>query len=138
MADSLNYNDWYYKAKTDIKTAKIIFYAEVNGENLDYSHVAFHCQQCIEKYLKGFLIKMTGKPVKKTHNLSYLHERVIEINVSFEKFSNDCDYVNKFYFDTRYPADFVIVKQQEARRCIDAANKIHEFILETETTNNEQ
>jgi len=141
MADSLNYKEWYYKAKIDIKSAKILFDAEESEEQLDYSIVAFHCQQCIEKYLKGYYLKVTGKLLGKTHNLEFLCTQVAKADDSIKRFVDDCKYVNEFYIEPRYPADFAIVNSEEGRNCLNAANKIHNFILGLENmevqTNND-
>lgn len=56
MVDSKKYEEWLQMAKKDLQSAKILF--EHDG---DYGIVCFHCQQAIEKYLKGFLIFKSGK-----------------------------------------------------------------------------
>ena len=79
MGDSLRYKDWFEKAAHDLRGAEILM--EHDGGN---DLVAFHCQQTMEKMLKGWLLK-TGAPLK--GNL------------------RDCAYVNQFYIETRYPSD---------------------------------
>ena len=66
MADSRIYEDWLAKARTDLESARILF--EHGG---DYATVAFHCQQAIEKGLKGFILK-SSKQLKDGHSLIYL------------------------------------------------------------------
>jgi HEPN domain-containing protein len=138
MVDSTNYKDWYYKAKKDREYAEILFMAEEKGDNLDYSGASFHCQQCIEKYLKGYFLKKMGEFLPKVHNLSVLCKKVAKIDSAFIDFGKGCDYVNNFYFESRYPADFFIVNRDEALRCLDIANKIHDFISETENQENQE
>ena len=48
MPDSRRYDDWYNKAKIDLRSAEIL--AEHDGDN---EVIAFHCQQAIEKALKS-------------------------------------------------------------------------------------
>ena len=44
--------------------------------------VCFHMQQCIEKYLKAYLI-FNGKEIRKTHDLAELISNCVEIDESF-------------------------------------------------------
>ena len=52
---SLRYKDWFKKAAHDLRGAEILM--EHDGGN---DLVAFHCQQAMEKMLKGWLLKTTG------------------------------------------------------------------------------
>ena len=54
MADSKRYMDWYEKSLKDLEGARILF--KYGG---DFSIVAFHCQQSLEKLLKGYILKET-------------------------------------------------------------------------------
>ena len=56
MGDSLRYKDWFEKAIQDLRGAEILM--EHDGGN---DLVAFHCQQAMEKALKGWLLKNTGE-----------------------------------------------------------------------------
>ena len=56
MGDSLRYKDWYEKAAHDLRGAQILM--EYDGGN---DLVAFHCQQEMEKMLKGWLLKKTDE-----------------------------------------------------------------------------
>jgi len=44
--------------------------------------VCFHMQQCIDKYLKAYLI-FNGKEIRKTHDLAELISNCVEIDESF-------------------------------------------------------
>jgi HEPN domain-containing protein len=61
---------WIKKAENDLKTA----IDELNTENPATDTICFHAQQCIEKYLKAYLI-FHQKNFPKTHNIS----KIIEI-----------------------------------------------------------
>ena len=56
MGDSLRYKDWFEKAAHDLRGAEILI--EHDGGN---DLVAFHCQQAMERMLKGWLLKTTGE-----------------------------------------------------------------------------
>ena len=66
MGDSLRYKDWFEKAAHDLRGAEILM--EHDGGN---DLVAFHCQQAMEKMLKGWLLKMTGELLD-GHSLVFL------------------------------------------------------------------
>lgn len=117
--DSLRYLDWYARAEQDLRGAKILL--EYDGGN---ELVAFHCQQAIEKKLKGWLLK-TQSELEAGHSLVYLCRKAIAAGAPLRKSLRDCAYVNQFYLETRYPADvYIPVSEQEARDCIDAAEEI--------------
>lgn len=119
MADSLRYKDWYMKAQTDLQSAKILF-----KHDGDYAIVAFHCQQSIEKALKGFILKQTDE-IKEGHSLVYLCKRAGILDEAFKKHLKECAFVNQFYIETRYPGDILLeIDEEEAKECIDIAQKI--------------
>lgn len=125
--DSRRYYDWYKKAKTDLRGAQILFEAEA-----DNSLVAFHCQQAIEKMLKGYILKNT-KDLVDGHSLIYLIRRSSRFDESMRRFTKDCAFVNQFYIETRYPADIPDeVDEYEVRECLDTANEVLGYIESTE------
>ena len=95
MADSRIYKDWLAKAHIDLDSARILY-----AHGGDYATVAFHCQQAIEKGLKGFILK-ASKQLK------------------------DCAYVNQFYIESRYPADVPeALTKQDAEQCLSIAERV--------------
>jgi len=63
MGDSLRYKDWFEKAVHDLHGAEILM--EHDGGN---DLVAFHCQQAMEKTLKGWLLKVTKRTPRGTQS----------------------------------------------------------------------
>lgn len=116
MADSTRYQDWYEKAGRDLHGAKILL--EHDGGN---DLVAFHCQQAMEKHLKGWLLKNTSE-LEDGHSLVYLCRKAIQLGAPISKRLRDCAYVNQFYIETRYPSDsYIPVSEKEALDCIEVA-----------------
>jgi len=66
--------DWLDKAEHDLVVAKLIEYHIPEYHEI----IAFHCQQSVEKNLKGLLIFFDIEP-EKTHDLLYLCEVVSRI-----------------------------------------------------------
>ncbi|MZI81694.1 HEPN domain-containing protein [Clostridium butyricum] len=51
-------------------------------------------------------------------------------DVSFKKYIKDCGFANKYYIETRYPADSpLIVSDYEAGECVKIAEEIYNYIM---------
>jgi len=127
--DSQRYLDWYDKAKKDMRGAEILFESEA-----DNSLVAFHCQQAIEKMLKGYILKNT-KQLLEGHSLIFLIRRASRFDEDIRKYTKDCAFVNQFYIETRYPADIPDeVDEFEVRECLETAKEVLTHISAQEIT----
>ncbi|MFQ6119732.1 MAG: HEPN domain-containing protein [Methanosarcinales archaeon] len=71
-------HEWIAKAEEDFKAAQILPIDEF--PNI----IAFHCQQCAEKYLKAILIT-NGKTPPKIHDLIKLNDLLLEIDERFDE-----------------------------------------------------
>lgn len=112
MVDSDKYNEWLVMAQKDLRSAKILF-----DHGADNEIICFHCQQTLEKYLKGYLIFVTGE-VQEGHNLLKLCKKAKLYDDKFTEFLKDMAFVNAFYIETRYPAiDPLIVSQDDTEEC---------------------
>ena len=125
MVDTKNYQEWFKKAESDLKGARILF-----EHDADFGLVCFHCQQAVEKYLKGFLIYKTGI-LYEGHNLVKLCQKAAKYEKDFKKFYKDCSFLNTYYVETRYPAeDPLIITLEEVEECLNIVERIKGFILE--------
>ncbi|NJD02296.1 MAG: HEPN domain-containing protein [Ruminiclostridium sp.] len=125
MVDSLRHNEWLEKAGRDLKSAKVLKQNDCGNDM-----VAFHCQQTIEKVLKGYLLKQTGQ-VAEGHSLIYFCKEASVFYMEFKKWLKDCAFVNQYYIETRYPADVpLIVSDDEADECISIAEAIYKLVNE--------
>ncbi len=70
---------WIAKAESDLKIGK----DEMLTKNPATDAICFHMQQCVEKYLKAFLI-FNGKEIRKTHNIAELIKACSEIDAEFK------------------------------------------------------
>ena len=116
--------NWIRKAENDIKTAE----DEIKTEDPATDTICFHAQQCVEKYLKAFLI-LNQKQFRKTHNIAKLIELCKEIDGDFDKIysygaTSLTDYAVKF----RYGEEFYFPSIEEAKEAIEIANKVKEFV----------
>lgn len=113
MVDTKRYNDWFNMALKDLKSAEIL-----HEHDADSGIVCFHCQQAIEKYLKGYLIYKTGL-LQDGHNLVKLCRKATSYSQVFKNYLKDCAFINTFYIETRYPAEeSMIVLKEDAEESI--------------------
>ena len=123
MADSRRFSDWYVKADADARAAKILY---DNGGDL--ALVAFHCQQAIEKMLKGYILENTAILLE-GHSLVFLLRRASAFDVDIKDFLRECAFVNQFYIEARYPADLPDeVDSDEAGQCLSTADRVISYI----------
>jgi HEPN domain-containing protein len=120
---------WVFFAKNDMLMAEaVIDRSELTGG------AAFHCQQAIEKYFKGYLAEH-GKDIRKIHDLLKLYSEVKSIrdwNLD-EVILGD---ISDIYTETRYPEiigmmpDGRLPTMEEARSYWDFAKKVEVIFTE--------
>jgi HEPN domain-containing protein len=110
---------WIEKAENDLKNAGL---ALRGGEDCPADTVAFHAQQCAEKYLKA-LLAYEGIAFQKTHDLGVLVGLLagkVRIDLSAEEQRRLTSYATV----TRYPGDYEPVTLPEARRAVTLARRV--------------
>lgn len=105
------YYKWLDKALSDLQAARILL--TWGG---DPPMTAFHCQQAIEKALKGYLLFKTGRHFD-GHNLTYLCRQAVQVDRSFAEYLDESAALNNLYIETRYPTDlpFELTERQVQR-----------------------
>jgi HEPN domain-containing protein len=102
--------EWLYKAEQDYETAETMIRKRTRPA-LDV--VGFHCQQCIEKYLKAFLV-LNKRDFPKTHDLLELLELALEKDPFLEALREDLRSLNPFSVQMRYPGESASVEEAKA------------------------
>ncbi len=97
--DSRRYADWINAGYDDLRAAQIL-----STDDTLNNAAAFHCQQCVEKALKGFILFKTHRTVD-GHNLTWLCRRAVELDKDFEQWLDESARLNRYYIETRYPTD---------------------------------
>ena len=97
--DSRYYYKWLEKALSDLQSARILL--TWGGDEMA---VAFHCQQAIEKALKGYLLFRTGRHFD-GHNLTFLCRQATMCDDRFIEYLDESAALNNYYIETRYPTD---------------------------------
>ena len=109
------------KAGRDLKAAEVLLQAE--EADFHSGSICFHCQQCVEKYLKAFLAHKDFH-APKTHDLVYLSTLCSDFDVEFNSF--DLSDFASFGVEIRY--DEPVPTLEEAKNAFKMTMKIVEYI----------
>ena len=121
---------WITKAENDLKIGT----GEMNTENPVTDMVCFHMQQCVEKYLKAFLV-FHKQPFRKTHIIAELIELCKEIDDDFNRlYDLEADSLTIYATEARYPDEFYFPSMEEAEKCINIAKEVKSFVLKKLTS----
>jgi len=125
---------WVFFADKDMISAKTLMdCAESTGEELT-GEVTFHCQQAIEKYLKGYLAEH-GKEIRKIHDLLKIYLEVKDIH-DWNLDEGLLEEISEIYTETRYPENVGIKPNgnlptmEEARSYWEFAKKVEGIFTE--------
>lgn len=115
--------EWFAKAENDVKAAEIIL-SDVDPPT---DTVCYHCQQAVEKYLKGILTLHQIDFIK-THDLDYLFKLANKIT-DLTNYIEDIRSLNKYAIEARYPADEPILYPiEEAADALEKTKDIIKYI----------
>jgi len=114
--------EWVNKAEGDWNAAR-----QLNRVRQDpnYDGVCFHCQQCIEKYLKGRLVEV-GVTFTKTHDLLVLLNLVLPVEPTWLVLSPRLNALNQFSVLYRYPG--YDATKADAKRAIKECREVRRTI----------
>jgi HEPN domain-containing protein len=90
--------EWFQRGYRDLETAQLLY------EEQGYTDIiAFHIQQAIEKYLKGYLI-LKGQRPPRIHELDTLLNLVSKIEPDlYSPYIELCEKATRYYIEERYP-----------------------------------
>jgi len=115
---------WVQKAENDLKIAQDELVTIEPATDM----VCFHFQQCVEKYLKAFLV-LHNKDFRWTHNIAELIELCKEIDPDFDAlYGKDADKLTIYAVQVRYPDDFYMPEVAEAQTCLQIAKEVKDFV----------
>lgn len=89
--------EWFERGRHDIETAQLLY-----DERGYTDSIAYHIQQAVEKYLKGYLV-LHGKKPPKIHELDSLLNHIAAFDDSFNDFLELCEKASRYYIEDRYP-----------------------------------
>lgn len=95
------------------------------SSSVSYRIIAFHAQQCAEKYLKAFLVYHKIDFLY-NHNLTTLIDLCSDIDKSFEQL-RDAEILTGYATANRYPSEYRKLKKNDAKKSIELAEKVQSF-----------
>lgn len=116
MAKSKIVEQWLAKSNEDLRFAK----AALQMEEKFYAQIVFHCQQSVEKAIKGFL-SHHRVTFAKTHDIGELLILVGKADTALAGLLGKTEILTKFAVSIRYPASHgeeVVITKQIADDCI--------------------
>ena len=124
--DSKRYYDWLFHAYQDLLAAKTL----IEDSRL-YEPTVFHCQQAIEKSLKAYMLFKTHR-LFDGHNLTWLCKQAAMLDSGFTKWIGKSTLLNRFYIETRYPADIPVeIDRHLAEDILAATEEMTDFVCDT-------
>lgn len=114
---------WIEYADEDFRVTEIV---SSLSSNVPYRIVAYHSQQCAEKYLKFFLL-FHNVDFPYTHNISTLIELCLPFVDLNEKLKSAKE-LSKYAVAVRYPTDYLTLTKRETIRLTKIAKKVKTVI----------
>ena len=103
--------EWVKKAENDFETALAL----MRRKKVLADSVCFHCQQCVEKYLKARL-EEAGRHVPRTHDCEALLNDLLSLEPLWAPWKKTLARLSDYAVRLRYPG--VTATTAEARRAI--------------------
>ncbi|MDR1453549.1 MAG: HEPN domain-containing protein [Candidatus Margulisbacteria bacterium] len=116
--------EWFRFADNDLISAKCLF-EDLRPKQIEIA--CYHCQQCAEKALKGFLVWKDVEPPK-IHNLPELCRLCAEYDSSFETIISSCKDLTPYGISARYPNELE-TDELNAKSAIQKAQNIYNFCV---------
>ena len=116
--------EWMEFAEMDFLTAKHL-YEHMYPKPLEI--ICYHCQQAIEKLLKGVLISK-GVTIKKTHDLGLLAEMLQEYTEVDEKYLEMCDDLTPYGVKIRYPQE-LFIEEFHVKKALEETQELYDWLL---------
>jgi HEPN domain-containing protein len=117
------WRDWFNLASRDLERVHRCLEAQ------DLEDAAFHLQQALEKYLKGFLLNR-GWTLKRHHNLVELSHTASQYLPEVVDFKELCLEVTEYYTIERYPLFTEIeIDDEDLRNNLNRATKLIELLV---------
>jgi HEPN domain-containing protein len=115
--------EWFKIAAKDFAAAEYL----QNMHPIPFDIICYHCQQSVEKYLKGYLA-LRGEEIKKTHDLTRLNKSCQEYDKAFKQIEDDCLMLTDYAVNIRYPFPLEI-NENDMGVALQGAERIKKFVL---------
>ena len=116
-------NEWMQIAYDDYDSAKFLYDNKV-PKPLEI--ICYHCQQSAEKSLKAYICS-NDIDIPKTHEVKRVCMQCSETDASFTALFDDCEELEVYATETRYPIR-IEIDDTHAERALCKALRIYEFV----------
>jgi HEPN domain-containing protein len=114
---------WLQKARLDLRAAKL----DLDADPALVEDALFHCQQAVEKSLKGFLT-WCDTPFRKTHSLVELGMQCVDLDPSLEALLREAAKLSEYATRYRYPGEAAAATIGQVAQALDLAKQVVEQI----------
>lgn len=115
--------EWIESAERDRDTVAILSAAA----RVPYEIVAYHCQQCAEKYLKTLFVRNRHR-TPFIHDLLKLNRQVQSVCTVLEQCEVECERLTPFGTATRYPGGLMQVRPEHIPQVTEWMEKIRSAV----------
>lgn len=115
---------WFKKAQDDLRAASV----DMEADPPLLEDALFHCQQAVEKVLKGFLT-WHDQPFRKTHSLTELGVICSRLDPSLENVLRMAAGLSEYATVYRYPGETMPPSQEEAASARELAEEVLSQLL---------
>lgn len=110
---------WLRKAANDLRTAELARAASPPLQD----QTVFHCQQAVEKALKGFLV-FHGRTFRKTHSIEEIGEQALAIDDGLRSLVDRAVPLTEYAWRFRYPGEPEDPSAEEAGEALRIARDV--------------
>lgn len=108
--------EWFSFAEMDLRAAQHLYETMYPQP---YEIICYHCQQAIEKALKGHFI-LHGIDIQRTHDLGLLAERLQPFLPFPERYLDICDDLTPYGVKVRYPQELTLAPHHVSKAMAEA------------------
>ena len=112
---------WVEKAEEDFRNAE---YTLTMPKNCPYSTVCFHCQQCVEKYIKALLV-LHEVEFPRIHDIGELI-RLLPENMPLSLTDEEQERLSDYAVMVRYPMEVEPITESDAKSALLITKRVRE------------
>jgi len=124
MDNKIIAHEWFRYATQDLSSANYLR----GMQPIPVEIICYHCQQSVEKYLKGF-ISLNGGSIQKTHDFVALNKCCAQYDSTFLDIEEDCLNLTDYGVQARYPFNLEI-NENDAQLAIKSAERVQALLQE--------
>lgn len=118
--------EWVASAERDRDSVYIL----LESSKPPYEIIAFHCQQCAEKYLKALFVQHDRKPLF-VHDLLRLNRGMQDLYPALADIEAECERLTPFGTVTRYPGSIMEPSAEHMPQAIEWTESVRRAVRDS-------